>query len=144
MMNDESTPHLVFSIADYFLALPLKNVLRVVNYPPQNHPIHNPTGFVQMGHHVLQIFDLHQWIQPSLEPKEQLFLVVTQDRQGALLGIPIDHPPDLMEFSPEAIHPLPKSQVQSGLAEIVSHAVVIPEQGISTTIFLLNVSGAKS
>lgn len=143
-MPNEPTPHLVFSIADCLLAMPLKDVLRVINYPSQARSDH-PMGVLQMGQHVLRIVDLYQWIQPhsATDRDHQPFLIVTRDLQGRLLGIPIDGPPDLMEFLPETIHPLPQTEERSSLAEIVSHAIVIPQSETTNTIFLLQLPQTK-
>ena len=138
-MSNEPTPHLVFSIADCLLALPLKDVLRVINYPPQARSDPHPMGVMQMGQHLLKIVDLHQWVQPDATPDRgnHQFLIVTNNIQEGLLGIPIDGAPDLMEFFPENMHSLPQAEKRSSLAEIVSHAVVIPQQETTSTIFLL-------
>ena len=92
-----------------------------------------------MGQHILKIIDLHQWVQPhsTSDRSNHQFLVVTYDIQEGLLGIPIDGGPDLMEFFPENMHPLPQTERRSSLAEIVSHVVVIPQQEATNTIFLL-------
>lgn len=58
--STETGKFIVFKIADYLLALPIANVLKVINYPPKNNRDLNTAGLVQIGSHAIALLDLHQ------------------------------------------------------------------------------------
>lgn len=142
-MHDESTADnfIVFKISDYHLGLPLNDVLKVVNCPPTENKKLRTMGIIQLGRHMIRVLDLHKELSADLPqlPSDQSFLVITRDRQGELCGILVDEPPNLVEIPLEIMQSLPKSDRQSGILQMVSHAAVISQQEITTTIFLLDV-----
>ncbi|MCX7596118.1 MAG: chemotaxis protein CheW [Fischerella sp.] len=143
-IHDESKleKFIVFTVADYRLALPIKAVLKVVTNPyAMNHKLSN-IGLIQIGHHMIRVLDLHQ--QLSLKdwrqfPENLPFLVITPTSQGDLCGIPVCEPPDLIELPLATIRQVPQSYRQSGVLEIASHAIAISQEDITTTIFLLDI-----
>lgn len=142
-MHNESTvdKFIVFKIADCLLALPMSNAIKVVNCPPMNSGGLRAMGLVQLGRHTIRVLDLHQ--QLSLKglpqsPENQAFLVITRGSQGELFGIPVNAPPNLMELPRESMRSIPQSERQSGALEMISHAAVISQAEVTTTIFLLD------
>ena len=149
---------IVFTIGDYLLALPMSDVLRVINCPPVASAGLSAMGIVQLGHHTIRVLDLHQQlgIRQGLAPTEELpqvsdhrpFLAIAKrcceaqiarSPQGELCGILVDEPPNLMELPLEMIRSLPSSSSQSGILDIASHVVVLSQDDLTTTIFLLDV-----
>jgi purine-binding chemotaxis protein CheW len=52
----------------------------------------------------------------------------------------VDEPPNLVELPLDILRRLPKSQIQgNGVLEMVSHAAVLSQENVTTTIFLLDV-----
>ncbi|WP_416673705.1 chemotaxis protein CheW [Egbenema bharatensis] len=133
MPNDANPIKLiVFSIATYRFALPLDQVLRVVNYPnPADNPLQS-IGLIHLGRHVVKVLNLHQLISvghstdpakpPALEPPS--FLLLLASPHGELYGIPLDHPPDVVECTATQIQRLPQSHHPSHAIERLSHAVI--------------------
>ena len=144
-MHDESNvgKFIVFKITDYFLALPISDVLKVVNCPSVASRGLRTMGVVQLGQHMIRVLDLHE--QPSTGGlpelvSKQSFLLITRDLQGELCGISVDEPPNLLELPLEMMRSLPKSDRHSQpLFEMVSHAAVVSQDEATTTIFLLDV-----
>ncbi len=144
-MHDDSNvgKFIVFKITDYLLALPISDVLKVVNSPSINSKGLTTMGVVQLGQHMIKVLDLHL---PQLGASDlteltrnQSFLVITRDRQGELCGILVDEPPNLLELPLEMMRSLPKSERHSQpLFEMVSHAAVVSQDEVTTTIFLLD------
>ncbi|PLZ91996.1 MULTISPECIES: chemotaxis protein CheW [Fischerella] len=132
---------ITFTVADYCLALPIKAVLKVVNCPgEENHKL-SKMGLIQIGRHVIRVLDLHQRL--GIEnvhqlPESQSFLIITSISQAQLCGILIYEPPDLLELPLEMMQPLSQSYYQSGLLEIVSHAIIVSQEKATKTIFLLD------
>lgn len=143
----ESGKFIVFTIAEYFLALPIFSVLKVVNYPLQGNDNLRAAGLVQIGQHTLVLLDLHQKLATSYAPpltRNSPFLVVTQVVQGELCAIPVDEPPNLVELPKDTIQTLPKSYHQNGLLDLVSHVAVFSHEEETFTIFLLDMNRVLS
>ena len=132
---------IVFKISNYLLALPISDVLKVVNLSPLADSQLRTMGIVQLGKYVIRVLDLHERF--SSDGLAQLdtsrdFLVITRTPEGQLCGIGVDEPPNLMELPLESIKSLPKSEHLSGGLELVSHTAVISDAEIKKTVFLLN------
>lgn len=142
-MQNESTvgKFIVFQIGSYLLALPINEVLKVIDCSSMANKELRTMGVVRLGHHTIRILDLHQQLSssdlPPL-PNDQPFLVVTRDSQGELCGIPVEEPPNLVELPLEVMRSLPKSERQSGVLNLVSHAAVVSQNEATTTIFLVD------
>lgn len=142
--STETGKFIVFKIADYLLALPIANVLKVINYPPGNNRDLNTAGLVQIGSHAIALLDLHQllgdrtpdptWYAP--------FLLIAQVDQKELCAIPVDEPPNLVELSKDSIRALPHSYHQNALLDFVSYGAMLSESGKTLTIFLLDINQA--
>ncbi|NEP63514.1 MAG: chemotaxis protein CheW [Symploca sp. SIO2G7] len=152
---------IVFKIADYFLALPIQDVLKVLNCPSEVRGDLRTMGLVQMGRHLIRVWDWHQELahlsspqSPPINsnvsqlvptgvlpkpPVKQTFLVITRDYQGELCGIAVDEPPNLVELPLELMQILPQSQHHSSVFEMVSHVAVLSSEALATTIFILDV-----
>jgi chemotaxis signal transduction protein len=143
-MHNESQldKFLVFKIADYLLALPITDVLKVINLSSANNKTLPKMGLVQIGQYMIKILDLHQNLSSDTLPHSSdhpSFLVVAHHSQRELYGILVDEPPDIVELPPETIRFLPRSSNHSKpLIEMISHVAVLSEEEVVKTIFLLD------
>ncbi|NET33320.1 MAG: chemotaxis protein CheW [Cyanothece sp. SIO1E1] len=128
---------IVFRILDYFLALPLEDVLKVVKCSPQDSQEMSKMGILVLESHTMRVFDLQQQLNSKHPPEEQLFLLITRSAQGDPCGILLAEPPNLAEIPPEMMRSLPHSQ--SGFLDLFSHAAVISQEKGKKTVFLLDV-----
>jgi purine-binding chemotaxis protein CheW len=66
---------IVFTVAEYHLALPIAEVLQVVNKPTITDEL-TKTGLVQIGRHMIRLLDLHQQLAANSVqvPKTRPFL----------------------------------------------------------------------
>ncbi len=134
---------IVFKIADCLLALPMSDVLKVVNSPAMDNGGLRAMGLVQLGRYTIKVLDLYQQLnQKALPhtPRNQPFLVITRSHQGELFGIAVDEPPNLLELPTESWRSLPQSERQSGELAMISHAAVVSQGDVTLTIFLLDVN----
>ena len=145
-MHDDSKvgKFIVFKVKDYFLALPIGDVLKVVNCPPISSSALRPMGVVQLGRHTIRVLNLHERSSvgglPEL-PNNQSFLVITRDHEAELWGIVVNAPPNLLELPLEMMQSLPKSNGNGKLLlDIVSHAAVVSQDEGTMTVFLLDVT----
>jgi chemotaxis signal transduction protein len=134
---------IVFRIDEYHLALPLDNILRVVEYSPQRGEKLSTMGLTQIGRYTIKVIDLHQALevkQPIQMPERSAFLVVTHDAQGQPYGIPVYSPPDLVELPLRMMQALPPHDHRANILRIASHAAVISQDDVTTTVFLLDLT----
>jgi chemotaxis signal transduction protein len=132
---------ITFTIANYSLALPIAEVLQVVQSPFSSDDELSQMGMVQLGRHTIRVLDLPQ--QLGLENSGQLcqpFLLITQSSAQEFSAIPVSEPPSLMELPLETWQSLPRSNQSSGLLKIASYAAVIAQEAATTTIFLLDLN----
>ncbi len=133
---------IVFKIGDCPMALPLNDVLKVVNYPSETSGGLRDLGLVQLGKHTIRVLDFHRYLTPKTLASigdRKSFLVITRTPEGELCGIVVDEPPNLIELQSEMIRSLPTSESHSGLLQMVSHAAVLSDEDTTTTIFLLDI-----
>lgn len=136
---------IVFKIADYFLALPISNVLKVMNYPPGNNEDLKAVGIVHIGRRAIALWDLHQILAGSDRlgsDASRPFLLIAQVFQKELCAIPVEEPPNLVELPRNSLQVLPQSFHQDKMRYLVSHVAVVPEGEKTFTIFLLDLNRA--
>jgi chemotaxis signal transduction protein len=142
----ESQPikFIVFAIAEYHLALPFEYIVQVINYPAQVNPEINKLGLIHLGSHTIRLVNFSQQfpLPESLPESSQLsrtplFLVIARDLQGAICGIPVDQPPDLIEIPAERMQLLPQSDRYPMAIQAASHVAIVSQGKDVTTIFLL-------
>ncbi len=134
---------IVFKIADYHLALPMRDVIKVVNCSPMVSNGLQKMGVIQLGHHMIRVVDLHEQLSSGGSddlPNDPPFLVIIRGSGGELCGIPVEKPPNLVELPLEMMRSFPKSdQYDKPALNLVSHAAVVSQENVTTTIFLLDV-----
>lgn len=138
---------IVFKIADYFLALPLTAVLKVINYPPANNGDIKAPGIIQIGRHAIALWDLHQILAGSDRPQTieiRPFLLIAQVLPGELCAIPVEEPPNLVELPKHSLRTLPQSFHHNQLRYLVSHVAIISEAEKTFTIFILDLNRTMS
>lgn len=146
MSNELKTEKfIVFTIGDYDLALPIEQVLQVMNCPSMPTEV-SKTGLVQVGRRWIRLLNLYErlnlqdWIHAA---KPQSFLVITHDFSGEFCAISVLEPPTLIELPTGAMQALPQSNPHHKILEIASHAAVSQDE-ISATIFLLDLKRTLS
>jgi chemotaxis signal transduction protein len=154
LQSSESQPRkfVTFTIAEYRLALPLERIVRVINYPVRISPEMSKLGLLQIGSHTIRLVNFSQDtplrenlpgnLPGNLPENLQLsktppFLVIARDSQGAICGIPVDQPPDLIEIPTERMQLLPQSNRHPAAIQAASHIAVISQDKDTTPIFLL-------
>ncbi|NEP00613.1 MAG: chemotaxis protein CheW [Symploca sp. SIO2E9] len=136
---------IVFKIADYLLALPIVDVLKVVYCPPLAYREFKNMGIVQLGKHTVRVLNLYE--QFSSDGVSQIstnhdFLVITNSLEGELWGIGVQETPNLMDLPLESMQNLPKFESPSGFLELFSYSAVVSDSEVTNTIFLLDLKQA--
>lgn len=125
------------------MALPIHDVLRVINYPAQDNQVLEGFGIARIGRHTVEILD-HSQLGLSQDSSAHslstlLFLVILRNSMGNLVGIPTDVPPSLINIEAEWTRPFRSGSVLNTDIS-VNQVAVIPEVPEPKTIFLLSCS----
>ncbi|MDF5722904.1 MAG: chemotaxis protein CheW [Rhizonema sp. PD37] len=144
---------IVFKIAYYRIALLINDVMKVVNCSSIAKKEILTLGLAHIGRHTIKVLDLHDYLDREIQNPMSLqannlsqknategFLVIVRNLDRHFCGIWVDQPPDLLELPDEMMRSLPKSARQpKTLLDLVSHAAVLSRNGVTNTIFLLDV-----
>lgn len=129
---------IVFTVAGYDFALPIAQVLQVVQRSTLRE--FGQAGLVQVGRRMIHLLELHHSLGDRVHAsKLQPFLVIAQSLPGEFCAIPVEEPPTLIELPPEAMQALPKSSFHCSLLEMVSHAATISQDDGSRIVFRLDI-----
>jgi len=147
-MSDDAliSKFIIFTITNYWLALPINQVIKIVNFDNKSNNELTKFGLVQLGRHTIKILDL-RWHNleisgnlPTVIP-QQPFLLIIRDLQRELCGIVVDETPDLLELPHAIIKVVPQSNRPSnGILGMVSHVAVVSGENLTRTIFILDLN----
>ncbi|MEB3180484.1 MAG: chemotaxis protein CheW [Nostocaceae cyanobacterium] len=136
---------IIFKITNYCLALPIYQVVKIVDFSNNNNEF-TKIGLVQIGRHTIKILDL-RWHNLEINSNlptvsyQQPFLLIIRDLQKEFCGILVDETPDLLELPHEIIKAIPQSNRRSkGILEMVSHVAVVSQENLTRTIFILDLN----
>ncbi len=138
---------LVFEMKNYFLALPLTVIFKVINCPPITDTTDSSLGIVDFEGQPVTVVNLAQKLSPqslTTQKLQQRFLILSQTRRGELCGIPIDKSPALIELPMDNISSLPMAARQVYPANIATHVAILPKPEGSVKIFLLGMADIAS
>ena len=134
-----------FKIADYWMALPMKAILKIVNCPSPNQGGITPLGIVQLGSHTIHLLDLNSvfcFDTYATSPQSPQFLLVLCGIQNRLWGIALESPPDLIELPISEFQAISTDSRFASKKRWISHVAVLAEQEISRTLLLLDLKAA--
>ncbi len=148
VQEKDSLRVMVFSVMEYFFALPIGAILRIIPCPPFTTE-DNGIGMIDLGSQTVTIIDLrYKFIKKATDnPIETIsmvnsnlnFLIMFQTQVGELCGIPVAKAPVLTDIALKNIRPVPLSYRQISELSFVNHMAVIPkkEKQESLKIFCL-------
>ena len=133
---------IVFQVGDLNLAMPAKNVYRVLKTPAYGGRL-NSVGIVHVGDRVISVLDLYwRLFQSSItnQGSQKLHLVVAENKEGELYGIPTTAVPALIRVPLDSMQVLPDSYRHTNILEMATHYChVSGTEEQSMTIFLLDI-----
>lgn len=133
---------LVFSIGNLKLAWRIENLYKVVNQTTVYGSGLNGVGIAYVGDREVTVVDLHRRLFQSTitnEASKAGYLIIAQNTQEQLYGIPVAVVPALMEVPLSSIRVLPESYRHADILGFASHVAVIAQVEAPLTIFLLDV-----
>ncbi|MGB3299476.1 MAG: chemotaxis protein CheW [Phormidesmis sp.] len=138
----EVTQYITFKLADYLLALPTQQILKIVATPSPEAGGLVEIGLVQLGQHSIQVLDLFKLLGLKETAKAAIqnppFLVVFQNSLQDLWGIALLEPPDLMSVPDYALKPVPPEKRLTRMLRWVSHVVTYDLNSSRHTLLLLD------
>lgn len=132
----------VFGMGNLNLALRIEDVYKVIHLTHIYGGAVNGVGITHVGDREVIVVDLHRRLFPysiTNAASKGGYLIIAQNREGKLYGIPVAVVPALMEIPLSSIQVLPDAYRDADLLGFASHFCHIPQVETPLTIFLLNV-----
>lgn len=132
----------VFQVGSLNLALPATNVYRVLKQTPVYGGGFNSVGIAHVGDRGITVVDLHRRLfQSSItnQISQECYLVVAEDKEGELYGMPTTAVPALKVVPVSNIQVLPDSYRYTNILGMANRYCHISEVEQSVTIFLLDI-----
>lgn len=134
---------LTFKVADYWFALPMRAIQKIVNCPPPDNGGIVSLGMVQLGSHTVQLLDLQSVFgldATSTTPGQTPFLLVLRSIENKLWGIALESPPDLLELPLSSFQPVSADRRFVPKKQWISHIAILSEQKIDRTLLFLDLN----
>lgn len=134
---------IVFTIGNVKLALPIETVAKVVNQAAVYGNSLDGVGIAHVGDREVTVIDMQQQLfRSSLlnEASQARYLIVVQNTEGELFGIPVALVPTLMQVPFSSIRVLPNSYRHAEILRSATHVCHISQEEAPLTIFLLDVN----
>ncbi|MBD1894133.1 chemotaxis protein CheW [Coleofasciculus sp. FACHB-129] len=133
---------LVFSIGSLNLGLRIESIYKVLNSTQIFGSGLNGVGIAHVGDREVTVLNLQQRLFSSNSTHETLqgaYLIVLQNTESELYGIPVETVPALIDVPLSTIRVLPESFRHANTLGIASHVAVISQPETSLTLFLLDI-----
>jgi chemotaxis signal transduction protein len=138
---------IAFQVSNYWFALPIGSVLKIISCPVLDSPIKDCLSLVEWEKQVITVIDLSQKIavEPGLTSLNSLkklshdFLILMQTKSAELCGFLTKKDPILVDIPIANIHSLPSSYRQVADLSIIGKMAILnqPETEQTLKIFLL-------
>jgi chemotaxis signal transduction protein len=131
----------VFPIGSLNCAINVFSVYKVVKSTRLYGEDNNWVSMMHIGDREVTILDLRRRLFPNelVETSSaQVYIIVLQNYQGDLYGIPVNKIPGLVDLAVDQIRVLPDSFRQANALGIASHVAIVPQSSESLTLFLLD------
>ncbi|PSB05149.1 chemotaxis protein CheW [Merismopedia glauca] len=133
---------IVFAIGSLNCGINIFSIYKVVNSTRLYGDDNNWVSMMHIGDREVTILDLRRRLfphEPVEFPSGQIYVIILQNSQGDLYGIPVSGIPSLMDIAVEQVRVLPESFRQANALGIASHVAIVPQSSESLTLFLLDV-----
>ncbi len=134
----------IFAIGKLTLALPIKQVQKVVKHNPVHGSGLSHVNLTHLEEQEVAVVDLHQKLfKVSLKERSETngYFIITQPVIGEPLGIMVAETPILLDVPLSQIRILPESYRQADTLAIASHVAIIPQSDRTTmTVFILDLT----
>jgi purine-binding chemotaxis protein CheW len=132
----------VFPIGSLNCGINVFSIYKVVKSTRLYGEDNNWVSMMHIGDREVTILDLRRRLFPNelaQASSDRVYIIVLQNSQGALYGIPVNGIPTLMDLPVDQVRVLPDSFRQANALGIASHVAIIPQSSESLTLFLLDI-----
>jgi purine-binding chemotaxis protein CheW len=146
--TQEGLRAIIFAVMDYWFALPIEAVLKIVPYPSINNLIKDGISIIDWENQTVTVVDLRYKLG-HLEQKGEIektcglqrFLVMIMTQAGEICGLLVEQSPNLIDIPYHAIRPVPPSYRQVTQLNFVRQMAVLPgtESEKPLKVFLIGV-----
>jgi purine-binding chemotaxis protein CheW len=139
--NERSIKLLQFSVGKLQLALPVAPVRKVIRHIPVHGSGSSAFGIAHVEDTEITVVDLPRILfktPRSPGPEWKGYLILALNSTGETLGLWVEETPSLLDIPLSRLRVLPESYRRSDTLAIASHVTVIERDGLSLTVFLLD------
>lgn len=126
------TKAIVFRIHDYYFALPLEAIIKIIPCPKIASPIREGLGLVEWDRQTITVVDLADRLQVerSEDRSAEHCLILTQTISAELCGFLIEESPMLMDIPWDSIRSVPLSYRQVADLSVIKQMAILPPSDI--------------
>lgn len=130
-VEQNATKASVFQILNYYFALPLEAIIKIITCPPIVSPIREGLGLVEWDRQTITVIDLADKLQANhtesiLNTNSGRFLILTQTTSAELCGFLIKCSPLLIDIPWNTIRSVPLSYRQVADLSVIKQMAILP------------------
>ncbi|VEP13883.1 putative CheW protein [Hyella patelloides LEGE 07179] len=133
-VTQNTSKAVAFKVLNYWFALPIEAVLRIIICPPLDAPLKDCLGLVEWDRQTITVIDLAQKLQDgesefeTAETSSHRFLILTQTQSAELCGFLSNSSPILLDIPLENIRSISASYRQVADLSVISKMAILPQQ----------------
>lgn len=127
------TKAILFWVFNYYFALPLEAIIKIIPCPEITSPIREGLGLVEWDRQTITVIDLADKLQLKQLNDERAiehFLILTQTTSAELCGFLIEQSPMLMDIPWDSIRSVPSSYRQVAELGVIKQMAILPASTI--------------
>lgn len=130
-VEQNATKAMVFRVLNYYFALPLEAIIKIIPCPEITSPIRNGLGLVEWDRQTITTIDLADKLQTDqlkaiASEKLHRFLILTQTTSAQLCGFLIEQSPILIDIPGNSIRSVPLSYRQVADLSVIKQMAIVP------------------
>lgn len=131
--QQNTTKAIVFRVLDYYFALPLEAIIKIIPCPAITSPIKEGLGLVEWDRQTITVVDLADKLQLERRSEDrsvQHCLILTQTTSAELCGFLTQESPMLMDIPWDSIRSVPLSYRQVAELSVIKQMAILSSSNI--------------
>jgi purine-binding chemotaxis protein CheW len=130
-VEKNTTSAMVFRVLNYYFALPLEAIIKIITCPAITSPIRDGLGLVEWDRQTITVVDLADKLQIertefTANKTSHRFLILTQTTSAQLCGFLIEQSPTLINIPGDSIRSVPLSYRQVADLSVIKQMAIVP------------------
>ena len=131
-VKQNATSAIVFRVLNYYFALPLEAIIKIITCPAITSPIRNGLGLIEWDRQTITVVDLADKLQIdrtefTANETSHRFLILTQTTSAQLCGFLIEQSPIMMNIPWDSIRSVPLSYRQVADLSVIKQMAIVPQ-----------------